>query len=186
MNYNCPWYFKIPNHVPPTVCDAIISQARELELRRARIGLNPDQSVLDDQTRNNKIAFISRDSWLSGILTSFGAMANDKAHWNFHIAESDDIQIASYKEGEKYDWHTDESILSRMGAVQRKITVVLQLNDTSEFTGGGLFLKGVEGNLLANQGDIVAFPSYMEHIAETVTSGERLSAATWIMGNYFS
>jgi PKHD-type hydroxylase len=98
------------------------------------------------------------------------------------------IQLTNYdsKENGMYGWHVD------MGAVPtspcRKLSVVMQLSDPSEYEGGDLELKpdGDRATQIQKQrGLIVAFPSWTLHQVTPVTKGSRQSLVVWISGPAF-
>ena len=74
----------------------------------------------------------------------------------------------------------------------RKLSIVVQLNDPSEYEGGGLELEFDDKpseptiiNVITGQGDIVVFPSIIKHRAVEVTKGTRYSATGWAIGPKF-
>jgi len=98
------------------------------------------------------------------------------------------IQLASYDSSENgtYGWHID------MGSVAdspcRKLSVVMQLSDPSEYVNGELELKLVNNNAVRikkQRGLIVAFPSWTLHQVTPVTQGNRQSLVAWISGPAF-
>jgi hypothetical protein len=86
-------------------------------------------------------------------------------------------QISRYRTGGRYDWHMD---LGAGPMSLRKISVVLERQ--SAFCGGGLEIFTI-GNLSLQPGDVAVFPSFIMHRALPVASGERWSAAMWLLGN---
>jgi predicted 2-oxoglutarate/Fe(II)-dependent dioxygenase YbiX len=185
MNIKSPWFIKMPQFIPEVVCERILDEASDLSFFAAKVGLQTEGSKLAQEIRNNSALFLDKNHWFEGVLTHFGNRVNQSAKWNFDISANDAVQISSYNPGEKYDWHVDENILSKLQQFQRKITVVCQLNKSSEYKGGEFYIDGVKDSLLSEQGDIIAFPSYMRHKADEVTEGKRMSAVVWIYGKHF-
>jgi predicted 2-oxoglutarate/Fe(II)-dependent dioxygenase YbiX len=172
--------------IPPAVCEQLIREVGEMNLTDGVIGYNVEDQV-NKEVRNNKTVFLPNNHWFEGVLLNHARWANKSANWGFHVDDCETLQIASYKAGEKYEWHTDDDLLSRAKPHQRKLTVVCQLSDASSFTGGGLYLKGVEeDSVIKNQGDLIVFPSFLEHKAETVESGHRLTVVCWLIGRHFT
>lgn len=68
----------------------------------------------------------------------------------------------------------------------RKLTSIMLISDTSEFTDG--YLRMWDDNKMFRtdfqQGDLVVFPSYVRHVVSEVTSGTRYSLVMWSHG-YF-
>jgi hypothetical protein len=185
MNIKSPWFIKMPQFIPEVVCERILDEASDLSFLTAKVGMQAEGTRFDEDVRNSSTIFLDKNHWFEGVLSHFGNEVNRSAKWNFEISGNAAVQISSYNPGEKYDWHVDESIISKLNPMQRKISVVCQLNKSSEYTGGGFYIDGVEGSLLGEQGDIIAFPSYMRHKADEVTEGKRMSAVVWIHGKHF-
>ena len=66
----------------------------------------------------------------------------------------------------------------------RKITCVTLLND--DFTGGKLALwyTGQRYSFPFNKGDVIMFPSYVQHKVDPVESGVRYSLVSWSYGEF--
>lgn len=69
----------------------------------------------------------------------------------------------------------------------RKLSMVIQLSDPSEYEGGELLLH--LGNnptrIERKKGLAVFFPSYILHEVTPVTKGERYSLVAWVHGKPF-
>jgi len=177
------YYWLWEKAIPPAVCDQLLREVGEMNLGR---GLTNDEK-LNDTWRTGETGFLPNNHWFEGILLNHARWANQSAGWLFQVDNCEPLQIASYKAGEKYDWHSDDNILSRHKAHHRKLTVVCQLSRDSDFTGGGLYIdKAGEESILKHQGDLVVFPSLIDHRAATVESGHRVTVVSWITGKYFS
>jgi PKHD-type hydroxylase len=81
-----------------------------------------------------------------------------------------------------YGWHQDYG-----GEISRKLSLVLQLSDPSEYEGGNLQVKtSSEPQTVKKQrGFIAAFPSYVLHQVTPVTKGNRQSLVAWVSGPQF-
>lgn len=70
----------------------------------------------------------------------------------------------------------------------RKLTVIVQLSDESDYTGGdiNLYDDSLNPNVLPKEkGTIIVFKSFLPHSVSEVTSGVRYSLCGWIMGPSF-
>jgi len=69
----------------------------------------------------------------------------------------------------------------------RKLSVVIQLSDPSEYDGGNLqFMLGNESeNAKKEKGMLYAFPSWVLHRVTPVTEGTRRSLVIWLSGPKF-
>jgi len=111
-------------------------------------------------------------------------LANALAGWNYPVNYYEKMQMSRYSDGGHYDWHID--CFAPVNGVQRKLSCSIQLNDPSEYEGGGLELEVEPGrNMLAKQGSIIVFPSFLKHRVQPVTSGTRYAAVTWAYGPAF-
>lgn len=123
--------------------------------------------------------------WLYDRISNYADIANKEMRWNFDIWGYQDIlQYTVYHgDGGHYDWHVD------MGPTisNRKMSVVLQLSDPSEYEGGELQMNP-GGNILTvpkQLGLICFFPSFLLHRVTPLTSGTRRSLVTWLCGSNF-
>ena len=105
--------------------------------------------------------------------------------YKFNITEiTENIQYTVYNSSEQghYDWHID------MGPdkAKRKLSLVCQLSDPSEYEGGELQIN--VGNIMIpekDKGTVIIFPSYLLHRVTPVTKGTRRSLVLWIEGPAF-
>lgn len=89
------------------------------------------------------------------------------------------------KLGDFYDWHID---IGQSGASKfRKLSVIIQLSDAVDYTGGELEINhnGTASIMEKNLGTLIAFPSFLLHRVKPVLTGERLSLALWAHGPTF-
>lgn len=98
----------------------------------------------------------------------------------------EDLQYTVYTNtGDRYDWHMDKGNLNN---APRKLSLVLQLSDPSEYEGGDLeFNVGGDKIEQAKKGKglVYAFPSWILHRVTSVTAGTRKSIVVWLCGNKF-
>lgn len=95
------------------------------------------------------------------------------------------LQYTVYRDnGGHYDWHTDRGDMSLS---PRKLSLVLQLSDPSEYEGGDLeLLTSTEPTIMKKaKGLVIAFPSFVLHRVTPVTSGVRRSLVVWLSGPKF-
>jgi PKHD-type hydroxylase len=99
----------------------------------------------------------------------------------------DGLQYTKYGVEQHYDWHIDAIERPQHPALHRKLSVAIMLSDPSEYESGELVLN-VGGNpanavtLKQSKGDVIFFYSFVPHKVEPVTSGERVSLVTWMLG----
>jgi PKHD-type hydroxylase len=94
------------------------------------------------------------------------------------------LQLTNYHEARQgnYTWHQDFG-----GEISRKLSMVLQLSDPSEYEGGELqLLTGKEPTTIQKQrGLITVFPAWTLHQVTPVTKGTRQTLVAWISGPSF-
>ena len=98
---------------------------------------------------------------------------------------SEALQLTNYSSCNEgmYGWHQD------FGApgISRKLSVVIQLTDPSEYEGGNLqvFNSQEPKNVRKERGLVTVFPSYTVHQVTPVTQGNRQSLVGWVSGPAF-
>jgi PKHD-type hydroxylase len=101
---------------------------------------------------------------------------------------NEDMQYTVY-DGEQqghYTWHLDDSGKNTQRG-PRKLSLVIQLSDPSDYEGGELQLQtGPDPTIVDKaKGLVAAFPSYTLHRATPVTKGIRKTLVVWITGPAF-
>jgi PKHD-type hydroxylase len=94
------------------------------------------------------------------------------------------LQLTNYNQAENgmYGWHQDYG-----GLISRKLSLVVQLADPSEYEGGNLqvMTSGQPQTVRKQRGLIAVFPSYVLHQVTPVTQGSRQSLVAWVSGPAF-
>ena len=181
-------YWKWEKVIPPKICNALLEDLSDKTFTKSLVGNQKRES----DVRNNHIHFLPTNHWFEGILYNHVRYANQGAKWEFDINHIENIQISKYDGNEYYDWHRDSHLINAGFMQTRKLSIVVQLNDPSEYEGGGLELEFDDKpseptiiNVITGQGDIVVFPSIIKHRAVEVTKGTRYSATGWAIGPKF-
>ena len=156
-----------------TIADAVVGGDSQLKesirsSKTAWINLNPETSFIYD-----KIAYIARQ--LNGQFF-------DLDIWGF----VEDLQYTIYDgKDDHYTWHLDRG--GGTSNAPRKLSLVLQLSDPSEYEGGDLeiFDAPVPTQVQKQKGLVVAFPSFILHRVTPVTKGVRKTLVVWLTGPRF-
>ena len=174
------WYL---GELPAPVCDKMLEEFSSGELKKAAMGI--DGEVVNSGHRDTSVVFAPFDHWFSTPMEAHAFTANKECKWDYEINQREAVQVAKYGVDQHYGWHVDNFPLAG-NAIDRKVTVVCQLNDPSEYEGGELQLRLYqEYTAPLKKGTLIAFPSIIEHRVLPVTKGVRYSAALWTAGPRF-
>jgi PKHD-type hydroxylase len=143
----------------------------------------------NDEIRKSRLKWINNShtdaKWLYSKVLDLVKTANSNL-WNFDLISSpESIQYTEYHEGGgHYGYHVD---IGPGSASHRKVSLVVQLSDPSEYEGGEFeILRGMNPEKLPNnQGAVLLFPSYLLHRVTPVTRGIRRSLVLWVGGSPF-
>ena len=169
-----------------TECSAIIRLAKAQGLREA--GLVRGRQ--NESIRSAQIAWLDDEgdaAWVFERLTGTVLAAN-RQHFQFDLtAFAERIQIAQYASDQAahFDWHIDIGV--GPFAEKRKLTLVAQLSDPANYSGGCLELNasGQVSSCANAQGDAILFPSFVPHRVTEISNGLRFSLTTWVHGPAF-
>tara|TARA_B100001245_G_C22892477_1_gene430057 strand:- start:1312 stop:1923 length:612 start_codon:yes stop_codon:yes gene_type:complete len=147
--------------------------------------ISNDDGPAPEQIRKTKVSWLSRTPETSWIYECMADVANklNAQYYNFDLyGFCEDMQFTIYDEIDAhYTWHIDMGDNTK---VPRKLSMVLQLSDPSEYEGGELqvFDKAEPETVNKQKGLITVFPSYTLHRVTPVTKGVRYSLVVWAGG----
>jgi len=151
-------------------------------------------AIVDYDYRNSKVSWLPLNEETNFIyekLVNLLKIAN-KEMWNFTITDIvDSLQFAEYNDISEngkngfFDWHIDIGSNNNMST--RKISVIVQLTEPTEYEGGDLeFMMGRSTTKAPKEkGTVIFFPSYILHKVNNVTKGTRKSLVLWFHGPPF-
>lgn len=188
LAYNCNMLAWWENGFTSEELDSICNIGERMPPQNSMVGTNEGQ--INEKIRNSVISWIEPEGWLSEKLEYIARQLNGKYFgldlWGF----GESFQYTTYKYDKKrktkqhYDWHMDQGPSE---GPPRKLSLVLQLSDPSEYEGGNLEI--MTGNSSQScrkeKGLIYAFPSYIMHRVSPVTKGIRRTLVVWISGPKF-
>lgn len=93
--------------------------------------------------------------------------------------------ISRYKPGMQYGLHVDNALMGAGSKVRSDISCTVFLNDPEDYEGGELTIHTHWGEqeIKLRAGEAVVYPSSTLHRVNSVTSGERIAAVTWIQSH---
>lgn len=183
-------YHVFPCAVSSSLCDELINRGLQLPSQQASIGFTEDR--VDNSYRVSTIRwFYEPDNKdISNLMMQYATFANREA-FGFDISMgSHELQFTEYHgtTNGKYDWHHDV-FWQNTRPHDRKLSVVIQLNDPREYEGGQFEFRmphdSTELQGFRHKGSVIVFPSFFEHRVTPVTSGTRYSLVTWVDGPKF-
>lgn len=178
MNNEIPTFWRWEKELSENVIQTIESEMTNFEFSDAAVGL--EENKVDYKIRKSSVHMTKSIYWMAGILHNYGLHANVSSGWGFSLSMPETCQITKYGLDEFYDFHTDNEPVSFAPYV-RKVSVACCITDADTYEGGEFEFQGIEP-IKMNRGDIIVFPSGTLHRVKPVTSGERRSLITWILG----
>ena len=140
----------------------------------ANAGLGFDGSTQNVGARSSEIRWINPNDGQSRFVTD--------TLWYY----ANEANTAEQKG--KYDWHCD-TFWANPTAFDRKLSIVIQLSDPSDYEGGDFEIDSQYAQVPADQirakGSVLVFPSFLNHRVTPITKGERRSLVSWIQGPKF-
>jgi PKHD-type hydroxylase len=160
------------------------SQCQNLPFTDGTIGSNNTVNSY----RRSKTCFIPRIWQFTEIYLKIFNFINkiNKDTFKYNLNETEKLQYTEYDESYQghYDWHIDTGANN---SSRRKLSISIQLSDSSEYEGGELQLNG--GGPITTckktKGTIIMFPSFLLHRVTPVTKGTRRSLVVWVTGPPF-
>lgn len=159
-----------------------------LNVEEAMVGIG-NTDAIDKNARRTKVGWLKNQpetSWLYDRI-AFIARSLNSQFYRFNLyGFIEDFQYTLYEEGNQgfYTWHVDQNIKAEC---PRKLSLVLQLSDPSDYEGGDLEIMTNDNPATAakQKGLVVAFPSYVLHRVTPVTKGTRQTLVVWCAGPDF-
>ena len=177
-----PDIITVQNWMSPEQCQDLIEQAIGGGFKQAStIPQNrgedhkPDYRVTDEFYLDDEVF-----DWVWRGITQTVIYLNHRI-FEYDITGLEPPVVLRYTGGSHYKWHRD------MGGdytAYRKLSVVVQLSDPHDYTGGRLeyFSEGVNTPENRDQGTLYIFPSWMNHRVTEVTTGCRYALVCWSTG----
>ena len=174
--------------ISPTTCNKIIQECEQLPPKEAAVG-GQSVNAVDSKVRKSEIRWAGDIQWIKDLIYGYAATANRNA-FGFDINYLQDVQFTIYKGSDEghYDWHYD-TFWAGENAYDRKISVIIQLSNPSDYEGGEFLLEDQyeqpNTTELKERGTVLCFPSFLGHTVKPVTKGIRKSLVAWIEGPKF-
>lgn len=148
-------------------------------------------SGTNDDFRKSNIKWINRfendldNTWIFQKISELAVIANQNIYHFLLCGMFEGIQYTVYDGSEDgfYCSHVDHG----KNYYKRKLSIVIQLSDPSEYEGGDLLLhtRNKPFAIPKGLGSCITFPSWMLHEVTPVTSGIRRTLVCWVSGPPF-
>lgn len=153
----------------------------------AKIGNSADGEVIEE-VRRSEIKWLENseaNKWVFEQLSHVASSVNADFFGFDLTGFGEKLQLSNYHESRQgnYNWHQDFGALG----ISRKLSMVLQLSDPSEYEGGELQLLNNKTpmSIKKQKGLITIFPSWTLHQVTPVTKGSRQTLVAWVSGPAF-
>jgi PKHD-type hydroxylase len=164
-----------------------IQQKAKLATQEAQVG-GTNGGGVNSNVRRSELNWLHKDKeseWIFKKLSHIASSLNAEC-FGFDLTGFDeDLQLTNYHEAKQgmYRWHQDFG----GSGISRKLSMVVQLSDPSEYEGGELqLLTNKEPiTIQKKRGLVVVFPAWTLHQVTPVVKGTRQTLVTWISGPAF-
>lgn len=149
---------------------------------------NGDNYGVVDKIRKSEVSWLTNTNETTWLYDSMGyicRMINGQFFGFDLYGFIEDFQYTVYRpDGDHYTWHVDKGIINNS---PRKLSMVLQLSDPSEYDGGDLefYVQGEPLKAEKKKGLVYVFPSWVLHRVTPITRGTRRSLVVWVAGPKF-
>ena len=185
-NTACWYQTQLPNNIIKTIIEEV-NGIDDNDFEDSKVN-KTKSGTIDPEIRQSKHYWIDSTSWVGGFLWSYIIRANQENFlYDISNIQNNDIQCTEYKQGDYYNWHTDQDIRSIFSSDQkiRKLSFSLQLSDKDEYVGGDLEFTDVDKKMFSaprDRGCMIIFDSRTIHRVTTIKSGVRKSLVGWVVG----
>ena len=165
-----------------------LQQQAKVASQEAQVGGRSGDGSVNQEIRRSELNWLTNTEetrWVFERLAHVVSSLNAD-YFGFDLTGfGEPLQLTNYHEARQgmYDWHQDFGA----SGISRKLSLVLQLSDPSDYEGGNLEImtKGESTVLPKERGTIVVFPSWTVHRVTPVMKGTRQSLVLWVSGPMF-
>ena len=185
---NPPFFQYRKSTLPIAKVSDIIKTLSEQDLKWQE-ALFSSSEKKDKDVRESEICWIEDDILKNFIYYKFES-ANSDPQWGYELTDIEHIQYTKYKINGHYDWHTDY-MWSEETRECRKLSMTLMLSKRDDYEGGSFEFQRFENGeshfqeINLDIGEMIVFPSILQHRIKPVTRGERKVLVAWTWGPMF-
>lgn len=162
-------------------CDRIISACRQFDIVEPTV-VGEYRLPGHRQADARMLAVNEQTAWFFELFCRVAEQATEKAYLLSLSGITRPPQYVEYHVGRgEFGWHNDYS--HGLADAPRKLTIILQLSDPSDYQGGLLQIMNNEVETApVERGSIIVLPSILTHRVTPVTCGVRRALVCWIAG----
>ena len=176
----------VPDLFTPDECDQIIELCSPKPMVEGTIwnqtAADKYESIVDVKVRKARNFPFDSDlpelQWVVDRLRTASRQVNSE-WYEFNLTETqpDRIAFVHYPLGGFFGPHVDN--LGSPKLMYKKLTCVVQLSDPDSYEGGELRISHENDPMPKHRGTMICFPTYVRHMVEPVTKGERFILVNW-------
>ncbi len=182
-----PHLTTLPHFLDPETCRSVLNAVRKASAEAATVSGGRHGGYAVESTVRRTRRIVPPDEIRALIVERLVARQDElAAHYGVALVECEEPQFLRYESGDFFVAHQDGNTpLIHDHTRFRKVSIVVFLNERTEYTGGELVLHGaypqidLRHTIEPAPGMLVAFPSQTTHEVLPVRSGERYTIATW-------
>lgn len=162
------------------IIDIIDSEA----VPKKDITVGSDAEQPDAKFKISFIPYNDENAWVYGKLYDLALEANEQTYKFENVDMFEHIVYMELNESDYIHFHLD--IGNEFPQNSRKITAVVNLNNSDDYRGGQFNVKSTDGVTLSRSiGDASFFPAYLQNDVEVVNSGVKKILVAWFGGEAF-
>ena len=168
-------------------CDSIIERCKTLDKQIAGVGGEIGGGI-NDKIRRSEVKWMDEKCGFKDVFQKVWDLTIkvNKKYFEFHIDTLNVMQFTEYCESYKGEYKRHQDIFWKCEK-HRKLSMVLQLTDPSDYEGGKLMLDCQERKPenYFQKGTCIWFPATTYHWVTPVTKGLRNSVVCWFEGPHW-
>jgi predicted 2-oxoglutarate/Fe(II)-dependent dioxygenase YbiX len=174
-------WLRLEQRLIDEVCDEIITTCRAFPLT-APTTVDETNHPDHRQAEARHLQVNSSTSWIFDLIENVAAEAA-RTTYRFDLTGiSRAPQYVEYHPGNGH-FHRHNDYSHDQLDSPRKLTVIIQLSEPTDYEGGRLQMFGVETEELPRErGTVLVFPSLIDHCVTPVVSGVRRALVAWVAG----
>jgi PKHD-type hydroxylase len=168
--------------------DKIVELCETFETETAKVGDGVNGEV-SPNIRRTKISWLKNNpesNWIYDRVAMAARSLNSQFYRFNLFGFIEDMQYTVYQDDDEghYTWHID---IGPNNECTRKLSLVIQLSDPSDYEGGDLEIMTSPNpdKVIKQRGLVAAFPSFILHRVTPVTKGIRRTLVVWVAGPDF-